>query len=55
VFGEKICAKYRLVDGSPDEWYIREMAAAERNRFEDFSTGLDVCSISAGERRSISC
>jgi hypothetical protein len=53
VFGEKICAKYRLVDGGPDEWYVCKMATAERNRFEDFSPGLDVRSIGAGERRTV--
>jgi hypothetical protein len=55
VLGEKICAKDRLVDGGPDEWHVRKMAAAERYRFEDLSPGLDVCSIGAGERRTVSC
>ncbi len=36
MFGEEICTQYRLVNGGLDEWDIREVAAAEGNRFVDF-------------------
>ncbi len=55
VFGEKICTQYRLVNSGLDERNIRKVAAAERNRFADFSPRLDASTIRAGERRSVCC